>query len=225
MASSKPLNLVNVRVFMTNDTIPSFVEEANLASQGYRSIAGLDEVGRGALAGPVVAAAVILPRRLKAPWMEQVRDSKLLTPKKREYLYFHVREVAISIGVGIVSHEVIDAKNIVRATQLAMMQAIAQLSPSADSLLIDYLRLPGVSLPQKGIVNGDQLCFSIACASIVAKVSRDHLMIEKDRLYPGYALSQNKGYWTEKHVTGLERLGPSPIHRRSFQPIKGMVGQ
>ena len=225
MASSKPLNLVNVRVFMTNDTIPSFVEEANLASQGYRSIAGLDEVGRGALAGPVVAAAVILPRRLKAPWMEQVRDSKLLTPKKREYLYFHVREVAISIGVGIVSHEVIDAKNIVRATQLAMMQAIAQLSPSADSLLIDYLRLPGVSLPQKGIVNGDQLCFSIACASIVAKVSRDHLMIEKDRLYPGYALSQNKGYWTEKHVTGLERLGPSPIHRRSFQPIKGMVGR
>ncbi len=210
---------------MTNDTIPSFVEEANLASQGYRSIAGLDEVGRGALAGPVVAAAVILPRRLKAPWMEQVRDSKLLTPKKREYLYFHVREVAISIGVGIVSHEVIDAKNIVRATQLAMMQAIAQLSPSADSLLIDYLRLPGVSLPQKGIVNGDQLCFSIACASIVAKVSRDHLMIEKDRLYPGYALSQNKGYWTEKHVTGLERLGPSPIHRRSFQPIKGMVGR
>ncbi|MCK5577291.1 MAG: ribonuclease HII, partial [Dehalococcoidales bacterium] len=133
--------------------------------------------------------------------------------------------VAISIGVGIVSHEVIDAKNIVRATQLAMMQAIAQLSPSADSLLIDYLRLPGVSLPQKGIVNGDQLCFSIACASIVAKVSRDHLMIEKDRLYPGYALSQNKGYWTEKHVTGLERLGPSPIHRRSFQPIKGMVGR
>ncbi len=210
---------------MTNDTIPSFVEEANLASQGYRSIAGLDEVGRGALAGPVVAAAVILPRRLKAPWMEQVRDSKLLTPKKREYLYCHVREVAISIGVGIVSHEVIDAKNIVRATQLAMMQAIAQLSPSADSLLIDYLRLPGVSLPQKGIVNGDQLCFSIACASIVAKVSRDHLMIEKDRLYPGYALSQNKGYWTEKHVTGLERFGPSPIHRRSFQPIKGMVGQ
>ena len=210
---------------MTNDTIPSFVEEANLASQGYRSIAGLDEVGRGALAGPVVAAAVILPRRLKALWMDQVRDSKLLTPKKREYLYCHVREVAISIGVGIVSHEVIDAKNIVRATQLAMMQAIAQLSPSADSLLIDYLRLPGVSLPQKGIVNGDQLCFSIACASIVAKVSRDHLMIEKDRLYPGYALSQNKGYWTEKHVTGLERLGPSPIHRRSFQPIKGMVGQ
>ena len=208
---------------MTNDTIPSFVEEANLASQGYRSIAGLDEVGRGALAGPVVAAAVILPRRLKAPWMEQVRDSKLLTPKKREYLYFHVREVAISIGVGIVSHEVVDAKNIVRATQLAMMQAIAQLSPSADSLLIDYLRLPGVSLPQKGIVNGERLCFSIACASIVAKVSRDHLMIEQDRLYPGYALSQNKGYWTEEHVTGLERLGPSPIHRRSFQPIKGMV--
>ncbi len=208
---------------MIHDILPSFVEEANLITQGYRSIAGLDEVGRGALAGPVVAAAVILPRRLKASWMKQVRDSKLLTPKKREYLCYHVREVAISIGVGIVSHEVVDAKNIVRATQLAMMQAIAQLSPSADSLLIDYLRLPGVSLPQKGIVNGDRLCFSIACASIVAKVSRDHLMIEQDRLYPGYALSQNKGYWTEEHVTGLERLGPSPIHRRSFQPIKGMV--
>jgi ribonuclease HII len=211
--------------FMTDNIFPSFVEEASMISQGYRSIAGLDEVGRGALAGPVVAAAVVLPTRLKAPWMKQIRDSKLLTSQKREYLCLHIREVAISVGVGIMSHEVVDTKNIVQATQLAMMQAISQLSPSADSLLIDYLHLPAISLPQKGIANGDQLCFSIACASIVAKVNRDHLMTEQERLYPGYALSQNKGYWTEEHIIGLERLGPSPIHRRSFQPIKGMVGR
>ncbi|GAJ08220.1 unnamed protein product, partial [marine sediment metagenome] len=148
---------------MADCTIPSFAEEEKLAARGYRFIAGLDEVGRGALAGPVVAAAVVLPRQLRARWLKQVRDSKMLTPKRREYLFYRVREEAVSIGVGIVPSEVIDLKNIVRATRLAMMQAITQLSPPADSLLIDYMHLPGVALPQKGIINGDQLCFSIAC--------------------------------------------------------------
>ncbi len=204
---------------------PSFIEEEKLAAQGYRYTAGIDEAGRGALAGPVVAAAVILPRRLKAPWLNQVRDSKLLTPDKREYLFNHIYEVAVSVSVGIISHQIIDAQNILRATHLAMMQAIRQLSPEPDSLLIDYLHLPNVPLPQKGIVNGDGLCFSIACASIIAKVSRDRLMKEMDEAYPGYGLAKHKGYCTEEHIANLSRMGPSPIHRRSFHPVKGMFLQ
>lgn len=202
---------------------PSFVEEEKLALLGYRHIAGVDEAGRGALAGPVVAAAVILPRRFKAAWLRQVNDSKLLTPDKREYLFEHIREAAISTGVGIVSHRFIDTRNIVRATRLAMKRAIAQLSPAADTLLIDFLNLPEVTVPQKGIVNGDGLCFSIACASIIAKVTRDHLMKEMDAVYPGYNLEKHKGYCTEEHVAHLNRLGPSPIHRRSFHPVKEML--
>ena len=202
---------------------PSFAEEEKLVMQGYRYIAGVDEVGRGALAGPVVAAAVILPRRFKAAWLRQVKDSKLLTPDKREYLFDHIQEAAISTGVGIISHRIIDTRNIVRATRLAMKRAIAQLSPAADTLLIDFLSLPEVPIPQKGIVNGDGLCFSIACASIIAKVTRDHLMIEMDAVYPGYKLGKHKGYCTEEHVAHLNRLGPSPIHRRSFHPVKEML--
>ncbi len=201
---------------------PSFDEENNLSRQGYRYIAGIDEAGRGALAGPVVAAAVILPFRCQAPWLRQVRDSKLLTAKNREYLFNHIQESAISTGVGIVSHVIIDNLNIVQATRMAMKQAIAQLSPSADSLLIDFIKLPEVPLYQKGIVNGDGLCLSIACASIIAKVTRDHLMIAMDAIYPGYSLGKHKGYCTEEHVTSLNRLGPSPIHRRSFRPVKEM---
>lgn len=203
---------------------PSFVEEEKLVVQGYRYIAGIDEVGRGALAGPVVAAAVILPCRLKVRWLKQVRDSKLLTAQKRQYLFNYIHETALSIGVGIVSHQIVDARNIVRATKLAMMQAVSQLSPAADSLLIDYLLLPEVPLPQKGMVNGDCLCLSIACASIIAKVTRDRLMVEQDGIYPGYALGQNKGYWTQEHLANLRQLGPSPIHRRSFHPISDMLG-
>lgn len=191
--------------------------------QGYRYIAGVDEVGRGALAGPVVAAAVILPCRFKAAWLRHVNDSKLLTPDKREYLFDHIQEAAISTGVGIVSHRIIDTRNIVRATRMAMKRAIAQLSPAADTLLIDFLSLPEVPISQKGIVNGDGLCFSIACASIIAKVTRDHLMIEMDAVYPGYKLGKHKGYCTEEHVAHLNRLGPSPIHRRSFHPVKEML--
>ncbi len=203
--------------------IPSFVEEEKLAVQGYRYTAGIDEVGRGALAGPVVAAAVILPCRLKAPWLNQVKDSKLLTPDKREYLFKYIHEIAVSVSVGVISHQTIDVQNILRATHLAMIQAISQLSPEPDSLLIDYLRLPETPLHQKGIVNGDGLCFSIACASIIAKVTRDRLMKEMDIVYPGYGLAKHIGYWTEEHIANLNRLGPSPIHRRSFHPVKDML--
>ena len=203
--------------------IPSFVEERILEAQGYRYIAGIDEVGRGALAGPVAAAAVILPLRIKAGWLKLVRDSKQLSPEKREVLSLHIHRAAISIGIGMVSSEVIDKRGIVKATHLAMRLAIKQLSPTAETLLIDYLHLPGVKLPQKGVTDGDSLCISIACASIVAKVARDHLMVEMDKTYCGYGLAQHKGYGTEEHLACLQRLGPCPIHRQSFRPVKDMI--
>ena len=208
---------------ITNPEMPSFAEEKVLERQGYRRIAGIDEVGRGALAGPVVAAAVILPRRKKAPWFAQVKDSKLLSSTVREHLFPHIQEAAIAIGIGIISHKVIDARGIAKATRLAMKKAIDQLSPPPESLLIDYFRLPEVSLPQKGIKDGDKLCFSIACASIIAKVARDQLMIEFDRTYPGYGLAHHKGYSTKEHLSCLRRLGPSPIHRQSFQPVREVI--
>jgi ribonuclease HII len=202
---------------------PSFTEEISLEAQGYRLIAGIDEVGRGALAGPVVAAAVILPCGINAPWLDQVRDSKLLSPAKRELLFHNIHQIAISIGISLAPPEVIDARGIITATRLAMKLAIEQLSPPPESLLIDYMRLPEVPLPQKGITNGDRLCFSIACASIIAKVARDRLMIELDRIYPGYGLAQHKGYGTEKHLSCLRQLGPSPIHRHSFKPVRDII--
>ncbi len=210
---------------MNTEPKPSFVEERKLEALGYRFIAGIDEAGRGSLAGPVVAAAVIVPCRIKAGWLKQVKDSKLLTPTKREYLFNQIQEVAISVGVGEVSYEIVDAQGIVRATKLAMKLAIEQLSPLPEFLLVDYLSLPEVALPQKDIVNGDSLCFSIACASIIAKVSRDRLMIELDSNYPGYGLAQHKGYCTKVHVVNLRRLGPASIHRRSFHPVKDMVSR
>jgi len=185
----------------------------------------VDEVGRGALAGPVVAAAVILPGNIKAHWLERVRDSKLLSPATRELLFDYIRDTAIAVGIGKADHEVIDEYGIIRATRLAMKLAVEQLLPPAQHLLIDYLRLPEVPLPQRGITNGDSLCFSIACASIVAKVTRDRLMVELDGRYPGYGLAQHKGYGTERHLACLHRLGPSSIHRRSFRPLKEMIGQ
>jgi len=205
--------------------MPSFVEEEMLEAQGYQYIAGIDEAGRGSLAGPVVAAAVILPCHVDTPWLDQVKDSKQLSPAKRELLFHRIREVAISIGVGVAHHKIIDTRGIIKATRLAMRLAVDQLSPPPEFLLIDYMHLPGVPLPQKGITNGDDLCFSIACASIVAKVSRDRMMIAFDGTYPGYGLAQHKGYCTKGHVACLRRLGPSLIHRQSFRPVKDMIYQ
>jgi ribonuclease HII len=199
---------------------PSFDEEEALLSRGIRLIAGVDEVGRGSIAGPVVAAAVIMPDGLKAPWLAEVRDSKQLRPAKREILANHIRATAISFGIGVVNQRLIDTLGIVPASRLAMKLAINRLSPGPEHLLIDYLYLPEVPLPQKGITDGDCLCFSIACASIVAKVARDQMMIRLDRLFSGYRLAENKGYCTEEHLAGLSRLGASPIHRRTFQPVR-----
>ena len=194
-----------------------------LAARGYLRVAGIDEVGRGPLAGPVVAAAVILPQGCNAPWLGLVRDSKQLTGPTREFLYQYIREAALGIGVGLCDSLMIDKHGIVAATRLAMKQAVCQLQPPAESLLIDYMSLPDVGLPQKAITHGDGLCLSIACASIVAKVTRDHMMVEYDEVYPGYGFRNHKGYGTPEHFSCLHRLGPCPIHRRSFQPVKGMV--
>jgi len=203
--------------------MPSFIEEELLAAQGYRLIAGVDEAGRGALAGPVVAAAVILPRDLDTPWLAEVNDSKQLTPAKRELLFQYIHETAVAIGIGAIPHDLVDNKGIVMATRLAMKEAVDQLSPPAESLLIDYMRLPEVSLPQKGITNGDSLCLSIACASIIAKVARDRMMVALDKAYPGYGLARHKGYGTSQHFASLFRIGPCPIHRQTFSPVKDII--
>ena len=209
---------------MTIDTtLPSFIEEEKMAAQGYRLIAGVDESGRGPLAGPVVAAAVILPAPLNAPDLAGVRDSKLLKPRQRESLYHCIRETAISVGIGIIDNQTIDIQGIVKATRLAMKTAVEQLATPPESLLIDYLRLPELSLPQQGIKFGDRLCFSIACASIIAKVTRDRIMVALDRAHPGYRLARHKGYGTAEHLACLRRLGPSPVHRRSFRPVKDVI--
>ena len=207
--------------------LPTFDEERRLEAQGYHLIAGIDEVGRGALAGPVVAAAVILPisrgsSRTAPTWLSSVRDSKQLSPKKRESLFEKIQAGAIAVGVGMVSPEEIDAYGIVKATRQAMCLAVKQLPTPPDFLLIDALTLPQIPLPQRGIIHGDQLSFSIACASIIAKVTRDRYMIELDRIYPGYGLARHKGYATPQHLLNLRQSGPCPIHRRSFAPVRNL---
>ena len=203
--------------------MPSFGEEKILEAQGYRYIAGIDEAGRGALAGPVVAAAVILPMNKNLPFITQVRDSKKLTPLKRVSLFHYIHESAVSLGIGMAGLDIIDTLGIVEATRLAMKSAVEQLSPPADYMLVDYMRLPEMNLPQKGITHGDDLSYSIACASIVAKVSRDRLMMKLDEEYSGYGLANHKGYGTREHVECLRRLGPCPIHRKTFSPVREMV--
>ena len=196
-----------------------------LATQGYRRIAGVDEVGRGPLAGPVVAAAVVLPPGIDAPWLGLVRDSKELAAPARELLYHHLREAALGVGIGRVDSEVIDDLGIMVATRMAMRLAIEQLQPSPESVLIDHITVPDVRLPQKGITKGDSLCTSIACASIVAKVTRDRLMLEFDRAYPRYGFCRHKGYGTREHLACLRREGPCAIHRRSFRPVRDVMGR
>jgi ribonuclease HII len=195
---------------------PTFSEERKFLAEGYRLTAGVDEVGRGCLAGPVTACAVILPCNIRRPWLKEVRDSKLLTHEKREYLFSFIEETAIAVGTGVVGHDVIDSIGIGIASKLAMKQAIEKLDPAADSLLIDFFKLPEVKLPQRGIVDGDALCYSIACASIIAKVTRDLMMLELDAKYPGYGLASHKGYGTREHWRCITEKGLSPIHRLSF---------
>ena len=202
---------------------PTLVEEHRLLEQGYSIVAGLDEVGRGALAGPVAAAAVILPSGAAFTWLEQVRDSKLLTGKQRTALASLIYRDSVSACVALASVEEIEERGILRATRLAMKRAVEGLDSRPQFLLIDALKLPQVKLPQKGIIRGDRLCVSIACASIIAKVARDGLMIELDGRFPGYGLARHKGYGTGEHMDSLRLLGASPIHRRSFAPVSRVL--
>ena len=192
--------------------------EKECYARGMKLIAGVDEVGRGPLAGPVVAASVILPKACKIPGLN---DSKKIPKSKHKEIYEAVLQNAIAIGIGVKDNQVIDQVNIYEATKLAMMEAIGQLDPQPQHLLIDAMKLD-LPISQTSIIKGDANSLSIAAASIVAKVTRDQMMGEFDREYPGYDFAQNAGYGTAKHLAGLDKLGVTPIHRRSFEPIKSM---
>lgn len=179
----------------------------------YQTICGIDEVGRGPLAGPVVASAVILPKDCDILY---INDSKKLSEKKREMLYDEIMEKAVTVGIGIVGPERIDEINILQATYEAMREAISKLSVQPDLLLNDAVKIPGVTLPQVSIIKGDAKSASIGAASIIAKVTRDRMMVEYDSIFPEYGFAANKGYGTAVHIEALKELGPTPIHRRSF---------
>ena len=193
--------------------------EKELYAQGIHLIAGVDEVGRGPSAGPVVAAAVILPENCKIPGLN---DSKKIPKTKHQAIYQAVLDQALSIGIGVKDNRVIDQVNIYEATKLAMLEAIQELEPQPQHLLIDAMKLD-LPISQTSIIKGDANSLSIAAASIVAKVTRDQMMTAYDQEYPGYDFAQNAGYGTTKHLEGLEKQGVSPIHRRSFEPIKSMT--
>jgi ribonuclease HII len=202
---------------------PTLMRENALSSEGYKLIAGIDEVGRGALAGPVVAAAVVLPQSADYARLKDVRDSKEISPVRRDSLYGLIIDEALAIGIGIMSSQTIDSVNILNATKLAMQQAIKQLACLPDFLLIDGMTIPRLNIRQEGIVKGDKLCLSIACASVVAKVTRDRIMVDLDAVYPNYGLASHKGYCTRHHLDCLKQHGPSPIHRFSFAPVKETI--
>ena len=179
----------------------------------YEFICGIDEVGRGPLAGPVVAGAVVLPKESRILY---INDSKKLTAAKRDELYDVIMEKAVSVGIGMASHERIDEINILQATYEAMRQAIGKLDPAPDLTLNDAVTIPGVDIKQVPIIKGDAKSISIGAASIVAKVTRDRMMVEYDNIYPGYGFASNKGYGSAEHIKALKEIGPSPIHRASF---------
>ena len=192
--------------------------EKELYQAGYQTIAGIDEVGRGPLAGPVVAAAVILPPGCK---INGLNDSKKIPKKKHQDIYQAVMDKALAVGIGLMNSEIIDQVNIYEATKLAMKEALSKLRLKSDYLLIDAMKLD-VDIPQESIIKGDANSLSIAAASLVAKVTRDKLMTDYDKEFPGYDFAQNAGYGTKSHLQGLERHGVTPIHRKTFEPVKSM---
>ena len=183
---------------------------------GLARVAGVDEAGRGPLAGPVVAAAVVVTpdHRIRG-----VRDSKLLTPERREELFIAIHDRALAVGVAIVDHATIDRVNILQATRLAMIDALRRLPVAPDLIITDFVALPEVPCPQKNLVGGDARCASVAAASIVAKVTRDRIMRELDKEFPEYGFAQHKGYATPDHLAALDRHGPCRIHRRTFAGV------
>ena len=193
--------------------------ETELYNKGINFIAGIDEVGRGPLVGPVVTAAVILPKDF---YDERINDSKKLTEKKRELLYDVIMENAISVGIGISSEDVIDEINILNATKRAMIEAVNNLSVKPEHLLIDAVKL-NTDIPQTSIIKGDAKSESIAAASIIAKVTRDRMMIELDKIHPEYDFKHNKGYGTKKHIEAIRKYGIIKEHRKTFAPCDEYV--
>ena len=193
--------------------------ENELYNKKIKYIAGIDEVGRGPLVGPVVTAAVILPKDF---YDERINDSKKLTEKKRELLYDVIMENALSVGIGISSEDVIDEINILEATKKAMLEAIDNLSIKPDYLLIDAVKL-NTDIPQISIIKGDQKSESIAAASIIAKVTRDRMMVELDKMHPEYDFKHNKGYGTKKHIEALYKYGVIKEHRKTFEPVASII--
>lgn len=195
------------------------VYEKEAQKQGFQYVAGIDEVGRGPLAGPVVAAAVILPENI---FISGINDSKKLSSKKREQLYQEIKNEALAIGIGVVGADVIDEINIYQATKKAMNIAINQLSIFPDFLLIDAMKID-TPITQRSLIKGDSLSVSIASASIIAKVYRDRLMMEYCKKYPEYQFEKNAGYGTREHIQAIRKFGPTPIHRKTFAPIKEYI--
>ncbi len=200
---------------------PTLNLERELWARGFRRLAGVDEAGRGALAGPVAAAVAILP---PDPQIEEtlrgVRDSKQMTPSQRESWAERLPALLLDFGVGFASPEEIDALGILPATRLAVRRALAALSAPPDHLLLDYLKLPTVDIPQRSLPKGDRRVLSIAAASVLAKTRRDALMRAYEAQYPGYGFARHKGYGTAAHRAALQTLGPTPLHRRSFAPLR-----
>ncbi|MDE2718298.1 MAG: ribonuclease HII [Chloroflexota bacterium] len=195
-------------------------EEEALLNRGFSYVAGIDEVGRGPLAGPVVAGVVILPPRPQGTWLNGIRDSKAITAAQRDRSYDAILENAWASATGQASALEIDEIGIVPATALAMRRALDSLALMPQFLLIDAFPLPDIDIPQKAIVKGDALCLSIAAASIIAKVTRDRIMAEFDRAFPEYGFAGHKGYGSAEHIRRIETLGPCPVHRYSFAPIR-----
>ena len=202
------------------DAAPTYDEEAALLDDGYAVIAGVDEAGRGSLAGPVVAGAVVLPKHPSGEWVAGIRDSKQLTPRQREASLERMRDASVAMATGAASSTEIDDMGIIAATQTAMARAIDALPTRPDFLLLDAILLPDVDIPQRSIIKGDAKHVSIAAASIVAKVTRDAMMRDYDSEYPGYGFAQHKGYATRQHMEGLENIGACPIHRFTFAPVR-----
>ena len=190
-----------------------YIYEKEAFERGYEIVAGMDEAGRGPLAGPVVASCVVLP---KYCLIEGINDSKKLSPARREKLYDIIMDKAISVGIGIVDEKTIDEVNILNATRMAMKAAVERVSPKPQIILIDAMELEEIDIPQKAIIRGDSMSISIAAASIIAKVTRDRLITEADQKYPAYGFSRNKGYGTKEHIDAIKKYGICPIHRVSF---------
>jgi ribonuclease HII len=210
---------VTLDLFPTEDTTNLFFEE-QARRRGFQAIAGIDEAGRGPLAGPVVAAAVVLPGTFDLPGLT---DSKKLTARRREQLFLLIRRQAAAIGVGIMSAAEVDQRNILQATLEAMRLAVIRLRTPADFLLVDGISKIHIERPQLTLKQGDSRSLSVAAASVIAKVVRDRMMVAYDRRYPGYGLAGHKGYGSAAHLEAIARLGPSPLHRRTFGGVREHV--